>query len=236
MARGNFERGEILFLSTLSLRRATVMARGIFERGAFLSTLSLRRATSNLNNHSGGILDFYPRSPCGERLYQSILPPVPYSISIHALLAESDTPATRCWSCRRDFYPRSPCGERRNMERRQPARPYFYPRSPCGERRNALRKISPIAAFLSTLSLRRATLHPLCVGFMPAYFYPRSPCGERPQTSITTPVVYSISIHALLAESDSSADEFMRFNAIFLSTLSLRRATAAGRKCGILPS
>ena len=57
-----------------------------------------------------------------------------------------------------------------------------------------------------------------------------------------------ISIHALLAESDasrpafdaiqcrflstlslrratSSADEFMRFNAIFLSTLSLRRAT-----------
>ena len=35
-------------------------------------------------------LNFYPRSPCGERRYWSGVPVVGRSISIHALLAESD--------------------------------------------------------------------------------------------------------------------------------------------------
>ena len=34
------------------------------------------------------------------------------SISIHALLAESDQRGTVLGACVRDFYPRSPCGER----------------------------------------------------------------------------------------------------------------------------
>ena len=34
--------------------------------------------------------NFYPRSPCGERRYWSGVPLVGRSISIHALLAESD--------------------------------------------------------------------------------------------------------------------------------------------------
>ena len=33
--------------------------------------------------------------------------------------------------------------------------------------------------FLSTLSLRRATVAPLLATGRPRYFYPRSPCGER---------------------------------------------------------
>ena len=33
-------------------------------------------------------------------------------------------------------------------------------------------------------------------------FYPRSPCGERPYHEKTTADCFSISIHALLAESD----------------------------------
>ena len=56
-----------LFLSTLSLRRATQNARACLNILKFLSTLSLRRATRNIAN--------------GKR---------EKDISIHALLAESD--------------------------------------------------------------------------------------------------------------------------------------------------
>ena len=56
--------------------------------------------------------------------------------------------------------------------------------------------------FLSTLSLRRATVR---TGGRAAArnFYPRSPCGERPPARLTPGVRREISIHALLAESDS---------------------------------
>ena len=58
------------------------------------------------------ILDFYPRSPCGERLHYDNYNLHCVEISIHALLAESDRryPA-RCVGLLY-FYPRSPCGER----------------------------------------------------------------------------------------------------------------------------
>ena len=56
-------------------------------------------------------------------------------------------------------------------------------------------------------------------------FYPRSPCGERLHVLGAVVDVFSISIHALLAESDVA----LRFQVVqillFLSTLSLRRAT-----------
>ena len=56
--------------------------------------------------------------------------------------------------------------------------------------------------FLSTLSLRRATKHPLYISICPCYFYPRSPCGERQETLRRRSAGILISIHALLAESD----------------------------------
>ena len=56
--------------------------------------------------------DFYPRSPCGERLHVKFLFPALFVISIHALLAESDVGTVRELQCILDFYPRSPCGER----------------------------------------------------------------------------------------------------------------------------
>ena len=59
-----------------------------------------------------------------------------YAISIHALLAESDL-----------FLRSGP------MMRR-----YFYPRSPCGERPWQRGSRVTYVEFLSTLSLRRATL------------------------------------------------------------------------------
>ena len=58
-------------------------------------------------------------------------------------------------------------------------------------------------------------------------FYPRSPCGERPEVGLANENNIAISIHALLAESDRAVvlDNFAPLR--FLSTLSLRRATAA---------
>ena len=123
----------------------------------FLSTLSLRRATLNCSRNGFAILYFYPRSPCGERLTEICEVIAEMTISIHALLAESDSMLiSLCCGCS-DFYPRSPCGER------PPRGGFCY-----------LDNIISIHALLAESD-----------GFGPsriapgAYFYPRSPCGER---------------------------------------------------------
>ena len=59
-----------------------------------------------------------------------------------------------------------------------------------------------IAQFLSTLSLRRATMPAVHVQLSIKYFYPRSPCGERHEFATLLVNPNMISIHALLAESD----------------------------------
>ena len=152
---------------------------------------------------STGIDNFYPRSPCGERQATNGFAHAPPQISIHALLAESDTLPPFVREYLSDFYPRSPCGERRyNSGWRGCCRRDFYPRSPCGERRKSGRHYIGCKIFLSTLSLRRATrLHPERY-WQAGHFYPRSPCGERHRNG-------------------NGVKYFSRF----LSTLSLRRAT-----------
>ena len=65
---------------------------GLFFQYTFLSTLSLRRATELNSSWISSIRNFYPRSPCGERLMQEIAQQRKQRISIHALLAESDHP------------------------------------------------------------------------------------------------------------------------------------------------
>ena len=83
----------------------------------------------------GHISYFYPRSPCGERLDVNNPVAALTSISIHALLAESDISQLQCILGGKYFYPRSPCGERLQSECPfAEAVPDFYPRSPCGER------------------------------------------------------------------------------------------------------
>ena len=127
-------------------------------------------------------------------------------ISIHALLAESDTRIStgspsgglflstlslrRATALCRSFWRHA-----RN----------FYPRSPCGERLSLPETPTRVVLFLSTLSLRRATLSYTSLRLYPWYFYPRSPCGER---------LYQLHIAAAGIR--------------FLSTLSLRRATRCG--------
>ena len=103
-----------------------------------------------------------------------------------------------------NFYPRSPCGERPAAAARRPRPVDFYPRSPCGERRQNYKCFEWIKAFLSTLSLRRAT---------------------NPKMKLSLMIM--ISIHALLAESDQQDKHRQHHERGFLSTLSLRRATRA---------
>ena len=178
------------------------MRSAINEHRTFLSTLSLRRATSG-SVISGsryrhfyprspcgerpvkgkplrGWLHFYPRSPCGERRLRQADIRNRLTISIHALLAESDFLLVKVLIKSHDFYPRSPCGER-----------LWATCGPAGGRTFlstlSLRRatyltnyhFSGVTEFLSTLSLRRATQADGSTTIPYFNFYPRSPCGER---------------------------------------------------------
>ena len=65
------------------------------------------------------------------------------------------------------------------------------------------RKTDRLPPFLSTLSLRRATVVMEATKVENQYFYPRSPCGERHHIPTAHGRAAAISIHALLAESDA---------------------------------
>ncbi len=186
-------------------------------------------------------MHFYPRSPCGERLclYRPARPL--QGISIHALLAESDSASSAWWIAHRHFYPRSPCGERLRVA-------MAASRSSSISIHAALRhgihsgSIS-IHALLaeSDTGTGCGIWHPPSISIHAllaesdksagngcghaANFYPRSPCGERPALSPSSAFKCTISIHALLAESDVVGHAVGSVRGVFLSTLSLRRAT-----------
>ena len=147
----------MLFLSTLSLRRATPAEHHANSQQEFLSTLSLRRATLVVTAFSGSADNFYPRSPCGERQGAHRLAHAPPEISIHALLAESDIVSTVKLA--------DPVLFLSTLSLRRATR----------DERHA----STQQEFLSTLSLRRATNQHPPGTTSTTYFYPRSPCGER---------------------------------------------------------
>ena len=151
----------------------------------FLSTLSLRRATANTHRGRQEQHGFYPRSPCGERHLTNYHFTLLSHVSIHALLAESDALATNHNSLNYTFL--STLSLRRatirnaeavskymmflstlSLRRATPAPIHhllrwwsFYPRSPCGERHCTACQFEIICLFLSTLSLRRATINDL---------------------------------------------------------------------------
>ena len=126
-----------LFLSTLSLRRATARSGLLSATCQFLSTLSLRRATPGRKHTLPARHNFYPRSPCGERLHAVKPLFVVFQISIHALLAESDRRSQSVYGGGRisihALLAESDHDGRVNLFRFQ----NFYPRSPCGERPKA---------------------------------------------------------------------------------------------------
>ena len=229
---GPNERSFVLcpFLSTLSLRRATLRCWAPPTPGPFLSTLSLRRATRGPRRSVYCPVNFYPRSPCGERRYVRRMARQAMYISIHALLAESDKIMVPVLQTPRDFYPRSPCGER-----------------PC----TSICRVR-LTLFLSTLSLRRATVWPHQRYFpvdisihallaesdafrspriaLMVDFYPRSPCGER-LPAIGRPLTIAIFLSTLsLRRATYDTSSLMQCQAKFLSTLSLRRATSLSHR------
>ena len=145
------------FLSTLSLRRATVLSqpskhRALIsihallaesdvnrdiangEREKFLSTLSLRRATPKVLRHCTTYLFL---STLSLRRATRFGRPIDVQlVFLSTLSLRRATLAT--W---KSYHV---CGN-------------FYPRSPCGERPTTIITICIAAKFLSTLSLRRAT-------------------------------------------------------------------------------
>ena len=148
--------------------------------GIFLSTLSLRRATGGSGAGNWRLVIFLSTLSLRRATKPRALKSRRIVISIHALLAESDLDRPTPLASRTNFYPRSPCGERLKIS--------FLFRLP--------------KKFLSTLSLRRATLGRVEVVQRMWNFYPRSPCGERLESKLTYYSPSPISIHALLAESD----------------------------------
>ena len=159
----------------------------------FLSTLSLRRATQPMSVSADRVtflstLSLRRATKAAGRL------PGSGRISIHALLAESDVKAAG----------RLPGSGRISIHALLAESDAV---AVCG--------MLSIYAFLSTLSLRRATPVPAPLGAACRYFYPRSPCGER-----------------------RISRRWLRYRPKFLSTLSLRRATRARRTsptgCGFL--
>ena len=236
-----------LFLSTLSLRRATSPNGGQYSVYSISIHALLAESDYTAICCAPPTLNFYPRSPCGERLVGILQQRGHQLISIHALLAESDQPRYRPQRLLFYFYPRSPCGERHFSPRHLHADAHFYPRSPCGERPTTT--IACKAAgfkFLSTLSLRRATTFRLEI-FAPSRFLSTLSLRRATSRFFSKPRILPISIHALLAESDLDITIYLSNNPIsihallaesdllyirhvlaqieFLSTLSLRRAT-----------
>ena len=214
------------FLSTLSLRRATTNSTascaaakisihallaesdcpgtaGQITSYGFLSTLSLRRATAH------GV--------------QGTLCTL---ISIHALLAESDAEQREVRVPIAGFLStlslrRATAAIDRHARRVGISIHALLAESDFSKHPG----IAARAVFLSTLSLRRATSIAIINLKGGVDFYPRSPCGERQVLLHLISHIPVISIHALLAESDVHHKQHITPHNVFLSTLSLRRAT-----------
>ena len=170
-----------VFQSTLPVWGATLSGLSflviLFAR--FQSTLPVWGATRFRHTAQGLLINFNPRSPCGERRRHPAVCKKAMLISIHAPRVGSDTLplissrmlytfqstlpvwgatlAARPGSTRTSYFnPRSPCGERLRKKSGYATTSNFNPRSPCGE---------------------RPTYYPHHPGG--ADFNPRSPCGER---------------------------------------------------------
>ena len=150
--------GDDGFLSTLSLRRATHWQVGQKRILQFLSTLSLRRATSAPSITPTASRNFYPRSPCGERLKQicqaKIIKKFLSTLSLRR--------ATKNWRKQSNHHKFLSTLSLRRATARRASR-----QQPAGISIHALlaesdcimtTTICTVSKFLSTLSLRRATV------------------------------------------------------------------------------
>ena len=153
-----YDASALIFLSTLSLRRATLEQ--LCKRGSerFLSTLSLRRATIwHLHQSFDGLISIHALLAESDRLLGRFF--LAYRGFLSTLSLRRATDTSSLMRCQVRFL--STLSLRRATEREcqhQANLPHFYPRSPCGERPSLPSCYATIRRFLSTLSLRRATV------------------------------------------------------------------------------
>ena len=197
---------DVAFLSTLSLRRATAPNRRpcrcnkisihalLAESDLFFIVFDLFRnisihallaeSDSPLSINCMIHMQFLSTLSLRRATMQIVIIVVDTVISIHALLAESDIISSFC------LYSTSAISIHALL----------------AESDHEKKEINPAnQTFLSTLSLRRATFRGTAGARIYCYFYPRSPCGERQPTTRRNDQDNMISIHALLAESDSKS-------------------------------
>ena len=216
----------IVFLSTLSLWRATVLwCNESAEDLKFLSTLSLWRATLTRKPCCAptaiSIHALLAESDEFRRLLFGL-----FAISIHALLAESDvinsySDFLHCISIHALL-------AESDLHCKTPItfRHYFYPRSPCGERLNSsYGALDGASISIHALLAESDTfLYFLLSGHL--YFYPRSPCGERLVRVVLLPEPFLPFLSTLsLRRATAVVQPLTNNSTTFLSTLSLRRAT-----------
>ena len=128
-------------------------------------------------------------------------------ISIHALLAESDHAEQRQNKEYRYFYPRSPCGERHDPSTIMRCQVKISIHALLAESDDGSKSsIEEISISIHAL-LAESDCLPVSAFTDVAHFYPRSPCGERP----------------IFGEINTRGR-------VFLSTLSLRRATFSQKR------
>ena len=145
---------------------------------------------------------FNPRPPCGERpifcvdgvffqqfqstpslrraTYVLMMVLEPTTVSIHALLAESDSQRAIPARAGNGFNPRPPCGERPPGQFANDCRPQFQS-TPSLRRATVYNKLA-VKYFNVSIHALLAESDPhvgLC-GAIPFRFNPRPPCGERP--------------------------------------------------------
>ena len=170
------------FLSTLSLRRATALS----QSSAKSTPISIHALLAESDGFGlawlAACFNFYPRSPCGERLRSNFL----FNLLFKFLSTLSLRRATLILRMAHlmELLFLSTLSLRRATQAKKYSGlnfAHFYPRSPCGERRGFGVGSWPRRIFLSTLSLRRAT-----------------------QLAAQDESIKFISIHALLAESDAA--------------------------------
>ena len=190
---------------------------------------------------------FYPRSPCGERPGAVILILYPATISIHALLAESDcmthmqkfcaliflstlslrraTQSASYNAALADISIHALLAESDSRARCSPqTRRHFYPRSPCGERPARRRGRWRDPAISIHALLAESDLFLRSDPMMHPYFYPRSPCGERLVCGCPRLDFGHFYPRSPCGERPGTKSHDPG-KVLFLSTLSLRRAT-----------
>ena len=175
---------------------------------------------------STGPLYFYPRPPRGGRLWLEIIFPISLTISIHALREEGDFLHT--WTDQpHSGFLSTPSARRATEVWEGYTKKIVISIHALREEGDIdFDKIDrTVDLFLSTPSARRATSGLENQRRWRFYFYPRPPRGGRLLFTGHRPHRLSISIHALREEGDGSFVPKTRFNEVFLSTPSARRAT-----------